>query len=46
MDKATKMHVQEWTNNRDINMNLFEKTNDDIYRYRYEACDRMISRTK
>jgi hypothetical protein len=46
MDKLTELHVKEWTDNRNINMNLFDKTNDQVYRYRYEACDRLLSMVK
>ena len=46
MDKMTELHVKEWTHTRDINMNLFEETDNNIYKYRYEACDRMLSMVK
>jgi|14BtaG_2_1085337.scaffolds.fasta_scaffold37853_3 hypothetical protein len=46
MDKMTEMHVQEWTENRELNKNLFEETDNNIYKYRYQACERLLLTVK
>jgi hypothetical protein len=42
MDNVTEVHIDEWINIRNRNKDLFDKTDEQKYRYRYEACERLV----
>ncbi len=46
MDKIDELHVKEWSKNRELNKELYEKTDNNIYRYRYQACERLLLTVK
>lgn len=35
-------HIEEWIDIKNRNKYLFDNTGDQIYRYRYESCERLI----
>jgi hypothetical protein len=46
MDKLTELHVKEWTDTMNTNKTLFERTDNNIYKYRYQACERLLLTVK